>query len=69
MEMRRLWNAEWLILRDQPKDPEARREFLRTYSGPSPFFDILRDNYLSKMDHMAEIARRELDCAEACAAK
>ena len=66
MEIRKIWNAEWLILRDIPKDAQQRREFLKGYSGPSPYFDGLRDNYLANGERLGELLRKEAECVEAC---
>ena len=41
MDLPKFWNAERLILREQPRDPEVRRAFLQTYSGQTPCFDML----------------------------
>lgn len=66
IEVRKIWNAEWLILREQPRDEEARRAFLKSYSGPSSFFDALRDNYLENGSRLKELTQAEMDCVDAC---
>ena len=66
MEVRKIWNAEWLILREQPKDAQARQDFLKSYSGPSPFFDALRDNYLENGSRLKELTQAEMDCVDVC---
>lgn len=66
MNLRKMWNAEWLILRDQPEDPEARKAFLAGYSGPTIYFDMLRDHYLQNIDRFDELRRIELQRTEAC---
>lgn len=49
-----------------PKDKEARRAFLKSYSVPTPYFDMLRDHYLEKIDIIEETIAWELECTEAC---
>ena len=66
MDIRKIWNAEWLILREQPKDAQARRAFLQGYSGPSPYFDMLRDHYLEKGEQLSELLEKQEACIEAC---
>ena len=67
IRVRKLWNAEWLILREQPRDRDARRAFLAEYSGPTPFWNDLRDSYLEYGDRLAELIEAEMACVDACA--
>lgn len=69
MDMRKYWNAEYLLLRGQPKDETARRAYLEQYVGPSPFFDDLRDHYLEKAEFLSDMQAREMECVEACLKK
>ena len=64
LDVRKLWNAEWLILNGQPKDKEARRAFVKAYTGPTTYFDMLRDRYLENIDIIAETMAPELECPE-----
>ena len=66
LELRKMWNAEWLILREQPRDVETRRAFLSSYSGPSPYFDMLRDHYIQNIDRFDEMKSIERQCVEDC---
>lgn len=66
LDIRKIWNAEWLILKEQPKDAQARRAFLGTYSGPTPYFDMLRDHYLEKGERLNDLLEKQAECIEAC---
>lgn len=66
LDLRKIWNAEWLILRNQPRDTETRRAFLSSYSGPAPFFDMLRDHYLDHIDRLDDLVRMAEERTEAC---
>jgi len=64
--IRTLWNAEWLLLRQQPEDPQARKAFMEAYEGPSPFWNNMRDQYLRYAQDLDRVVAQELACVEAC---
>lgn len=66
MIIRKLWNSEWLFLREQPRDWTAREPFLKAYKGPTPYFDMLRDHCLEYTPRWAQLAEAELAAVEAC---
>ena len=64
--VRTLWNVEWLILKNVPKDAARRRAYMEAYENPAPFFVGLKRDYLSLLGHEAEALEKELACVEAC---
>ena len=65
-DVRNMWNAEWLILRQQPKEPETRRAFLKAYVTSAPYFIMLRDHCLENIDRFDELVRIEQELMEDC---
>jgi len=69
--VRSLWNAEWLLLRNQPEEESARRSYLAEFrkTASSPFWAGMVDDYF-RMDGDLDRARREeAECIEACCGK
>lgn len=65
-DVRKLWNAEWLMFRETPNDVEARKASMRTYVGPNDYWNDMRDHYLEKGGQLSELIEREKECVEVC---
>lgn len=67
-EVRALWNAEWLLLRDKPQDVQARIDFMKAYRGtaPSDFWRGMADTYLRLGGDLQAALAREEAALEGC---
>ena len=67
-DVRALWNAEWLLLRDKPQDVPSRIAFVKGYreTAPSDFWRNMADAYLRLNGDLQGALRREEEALEAC---
>ena len=67
-EVRALWNAEWLLLRDKPQDVQARLDFMNVYreTAPSDFWRGMADAYLRQNGDLQMALAREEAALERC---
>ena len=67
-EVRALWNAEWLLLRDHPGTEEERRAYLKEFrkTAPNEFWTDLVDNYFAMDGDVKPAQEQEIACVEAC---
>lgn len=65
-DVRLLWNVEWLILQNHPKDDAARSAYMQAYQTDAPYFIALKEGWLRLHGSEDGLIARELECVEAC---